>query len=103
MSKARPRRAATAALRARAPRRGASRASAAACSRERPARERATLTAASARLPPQSDTPEVTRDDQASINSFGRLNNRLHELDAELEGKKARFARRRLRLCPRWR
>lgn len=33
---------------------------------------------------------EVDRDDQASINEFGRLNNRLHELDAELEGKKAR-------------
>ena len=31
----------------------------------------------------------MTRDDQANINSFGRLNNRLHELDAELEGKKA--------------
>ena len=42
------------------------------------------------RATPQSETPEVTRDDQANINSFGRLNNRLHELDAELEGKKAR-------------
>jgi hypothetical protein len=44
------------------------------------------------RATPQSETPEVTRDDQANINSFGRLNNRLHELDAELEGKKARTA-----------
>ena len=44
----------------------------------------------------QSETPEVTRDDQANINSFGRLNNRLHELDAELEGKKAR---RSARVC----
>jgi prefoldin subunit 4 len=35
-------------------------------------------------------TPEVTREDQANINSFGRLNNRLHEVAAELEGKKAR-------------
>ena len=37
-----------------------------------------------------SQAVEVDRDDQAAINEFGRLNNRLHELDAELEGKKAR-------------
>jgi len=32
----------------------------------------------------------VTREDQKRINAFGRLNNRLHDVEAELEGKKAR-------------
>eukprot|EP00240_Pyramimonas_obovata_P011002 CAMPEP_0118931450 /NCGR_PEP_ID=MMETSP1169-20130426/7785_1 /TAXON_ID=36882 /ORGANISM="Pyramimonas obovata, Strain CCMP722" /LENGTH=118 /DNA_ID=CAMNT_0006873949 /DNA_START=161 /DNA_END=517 /DNA_ORIENTATION=+ len=31
---------------------------------------------------------EVTWDDQQAINSFGKLNNRLHELRAELAAKK---------------
>mmetsp|Transcript_3802 Transcript_3802/g.6514 ORF Transcript_3802/g.6514 Transcript_3802/m.6514 type:complete len:120 (+) Transcript_3802:157-516(+) len=31
---------------------------------------------------------EVTWDDQQAINSFGKLNNRLHELRAELNAKK---------------
>ena len=46
-------------------------------------------------LRPQApdETPEVTREDQQRINAFGRLNNQLHELQAELEGKKARRRR----------
>ena len=55
----------------------------------------------SASRPPNShasqspdETPEVTREDQQRINAFGRLNNQLHELQAELEGKKARGAAR---------
>ncbi|CAI5519639.1 unnamed protein product [Closterium sp. Naga37s-1] len=32
--------------------------------------------------------PEVTWEDQQNINKFGRLNNRLHELDDEIKGKK---------------
>ena len=35
----------------------------------------------------------MTREDQQRINAFGRLNNQLHELQAELEGKKARRRR----------
>ena len=42
----------------------------------------------------------MTREDQANINSFGRLNNRLHELDAELEGKKALAQQTRRRPQP---
>ncbi len=34
----------------------------------------------------------MTREDQKRINAFGRLNNRLHDVSAELEGKKARAA-----------
>jgi|AntRauMFilla1563_2_1112583.scaffolds.fasta_scaffold155129_1 hypothetical protein len=33
---------------------------------------------------------QVTWDDQQAINSFGKLNNRLHELRAELNAKKVR-------------
>ncbi|CAI6009647.1 unnamed protein product [Closterium sp. NIES-65] len=32
--------------------------------------------------------PEVTWEDQQNINKFGRLNNRLHELDDEIKAKK---------------
>mmetsp|Transcript_48207 Transcript_48207/g.92149 ORF Transcript_48207/g.92149 Transcript_48207/m.92149 type:complete len:123 (+) Transcript_48207:62-430(+) len=33
-------------------------------------------------------TPEVEWEDQQNINTFGKLNNRLHELRAELVGQK---------------
>ncbi len=31
---------------------------------------------------------QVTKEDQANINTFGRLNNRMHELDDDLARKK---------------
>ncbi|GJP34527.1 hypothetical protein CLOM_g18964 [Closterium sp. NIES-68] len=36
----------------------------------------------------EGSDPEVTWEDQQNINKFGRLNNRLHELDDEIKAKK---------------
>ena len=37
--------------------------------------------------PGQDDDVEVRREDQKAINTFGRLNGRLHELEEELKEK----------------
>ncbi len=37
-------------------------------------------------MPPIS--ADVTQEDQAAINSFGKLNNRRHELENEIKGNK---------------
>eukprot|EP00959_Pyramimonas_sp_CCMP1952_P024478 513964-Pyramimonas_sp.AAC.2 len=39
----------------------------------------------------------VTWDDQQAINTFGKLNNRLHELRAELDAKKVRERNRSIK------
>lgn len=38
---------------------------------------------------------EVTWEDQQNINKFGRLNNRLHELEDEIKAAKVNFLRYR--------